>query len=55
MSEYTCELCHETFERTRSDEDALAESRKLFGEVEMSELAIVCDDCFKKLEPMWLR
>ena len=53
MDSYTCELCHETFEKGWTDEEANAEAQELFGTPQASEhpkdMAIVCDDCFHKL------
>jgi rubredoxin len=46
---YVCEMCGEEFEKGRSDEDAMRESKKQFGQVPESKLAIICDPCFKKL------
>lgn len=46
-SSYTCGLCHETFDKEWSDEEALAEAGELFpGE---SDMAVVCDDCWHKM------
>jgi hypothetical protein len=47
---YECAVCHGTFTRTRSDEEALAERRATwtepFGD---DECAFVCEDCFQRL------
>ena len=54
MSEsYRCGKCGETYEREWSDEEAMNESTELFGDLPASDLAIVCDDCFKAMSPMW--
>ena len=48
--DYTCSMCHGTFEMGWDDEDAHAEAKELFGrDGHASEMAIVCDDCFNKL------
>lgn len=47
--EYTCDMCKETFGKGRSDEEAIAEHTELFGTEDISDCAIVCDDCFNKL------
>ena len=53
MDSYMCELCHETFEKGWTDEEANAEAQELFSIPQASEqpkdMAIVCDDCFCKL------
>jgi hypothetical protein len=50
--QYTCELCGETYDRGRSDEEALSETAAVFGPDSLDEpLAIVCDDCWNKIHP----
>ena len=47
--EYTCELCGQTFEKARSDEEALEETRQLIAPVpegEDASLAVVCHGCW---------
>jgi hypothetical protein len=44
---YRCANCNGIFEKTTSDEEALAEARELFGDLPQSQLSVVCDDCFK--------
>jgi hypothetical protein len=46
-NEYTCAICKETFVNGWTVEEALAESKALFGDIPVSELSNVCDDCFK--------
>ncbi len=45
--EFTCSLCHKTYEKERSDEEAMEEAIDHFGEESMKDAAVVCDDCFK--------
>jgi len=40
--EFTCANCGRTFEKGRSDEEALAEATARFGDDE-KDLAVVCD------------
>lgn len=47
--EYTCGMCKETFGKGWSDEEAIAEHTNLFGTKDITDCAIVCDDCFNKL------
>lgn len=50
MREFTCEACGGTFTSELTDEQAMAESRKIFGEhIEKDKCAIICDDCYKKM------
>jgi|HubBroStandDraft_6_1064221.scaffolds.fasta_scaffold00134_64 hypothetical protein len=50
--DYICAMCGGTFEKSRSDEEALAEMKENFGDVPATEpLDIVCDDCFQKIDP----
>jgi DNA-directed RNA polymerase subunit RPC12/RpoP len=46
---YTCDECGGTFKRDWSDEEALEESRILFGDIPEEERAIVCDMCYKRI------
>ncbi len=48
---YTCARCHRTFETGWSDEEAMAECKANFGEMRKEELAIICDDCYKRIDP----
>jgi hypothetical protein len=47
--EYTCASCHKTFISERTEEDAIAEKERLFGDVPLSQCDVVCSDCFKKM------
>jgi DNA-directed RNA polymerase subunit RPC12/RpoP len=49
MEDYKCSVCGGTFEKMRSDDEALQETKELFGDFPMEELAIVCDVCFKAM------
>jgi hypothetical protein len=44
---YECTLCHETFVKTISDEEAMAEMEALW--VETSDPKVICDDCFQRV------
>jgi transposase-like protein len=46
-SDYTCYVCKETFSRIRTDEEALDEGLYKWPECEVSDMEIVCDDCYK--------
>ena len=48
-NEYTCDDCSETFEKTRTDEEALKELEDNFGVIPKDQRAIVCDDCYNKI------
>ena len=50
---YTCERCGGAFEKTRSDEEAIAEARSLWkpgtdADIDREEQAIICDPCFRE-------
>ncbi len=48
--EYECALCHGTFEKDWTDEEALAEYEATFTEEERQDVReVVCDDCYKKI------
>ena len=46
---YTCDECHETFETTWTDEEALAEAKENFPTLAPRARALVCDECYKKM------
>lgn len=46
MSKYTCEICEESYERERSDEECLKEVAEIMPETIHDEMAIICDDCW---------
>jgi hypothetical protein len=49
FGQFKCAVCGGTFEKTRSDDEAMVETNSVFSPSERAEgLAIVCDDCFKK-------
>lgn len=48
-SYYQCAECNGSFERGWSEEEAMAESKSLFGEIPKKEQVVVCDNCFKSL------
>jgi hypothetical protein len=51
---FCCSVCGESFLSGRSNEEALAESRALWGEVEPTGLQIACDECFhSRTIPEW--
>jgi hypothetical protein len=44
---FICGRCKKAFECGRSDEEALSEMRKEFGDLSPGERACVCEDCYK--------
>ncbi len=42
--QYECSVCHGTFTKTWSDEEAMAEMAEMWAETDDPQ--IVCDDCF---------
>ena len=51
---FCCSVCGKFFLLGRSNEEALAESRALWGEVEPTSLQIACDECFhSRTIPEW--
>ena len=46
---YRCEECGGQFESSRSPEEAVRESKKIFGEIPEPMQAVVCDPCFKAI------
>lgn len=45
---FTCWKCREIFDAEWSDEEALAESKFLWGDLPKEEMSPLCDDCFKE-------
>ena len=48
-SQFKCARCGGIFDKEVTDEEALDESRTIFGSVPIKNLAVVCDDCFNKV------
>lgn len=51
---YTCAMCHNTYEKDWSDEEALKEAENIFGKPVKDwkcSAEIICDDCFNKVHP----
>lgn len=49
QDEFRCELCKGTYEKAWSDEEAKKEAKDLWSkDPERVDMAIVCDDCYKK-------
>lgn len=46
---FTCDMCHGTFEFEWSDEEAQAELKEMFPDLEPSQCSVVCDDCYQRL------
>lgn len=46
---YVCDECGETYEAGWSDEEAIAEMKKEFGDIPKEDRAIVCDHCYNQL------
>lgn len=47
--DYRCDRCGKTFGKGWTDEEAMDESRRLFGPVPTEDLAVVCGDCFREI------
>ena len=48
---FICACCHDTFEKIRTDEEAMNETIQTFGEAEIvgQDLSVVCDDCYHRM------
>lgn len=48
---FKCEMCKNTFDKLLTDEEAKEQFKQEFSEFkfEETELALICDDCFKKM------
>lgn len=43
---FTCAECKETFEKDRTDEEAMTESHQEFGYNPPENLVVICHDCY---------
>ncbi len=48
---FICEMCGQRFEKGRPDKEAMAETKEIYGRLLDTELAVVCDDCYRKIDP----
>jgi len=51
MKTYTCAMCGH-IDTCRPEEEALAELKEEFGDVNPDDCDIVCDDCWEKVRPI---
>lgn len=49
MRKFTCDCCKNKFICERTEKETLEEKNRLFGDMPLSEMVRVCDDCFKKI------
>lgn len=49
VGEYQCGACKGVFPKVWSDEEAMAESHAIFGEMPPEDTAIVCDVCYREM------
>lgn len=50
-NDFKCVMCHKTFTSIISDEEALKESKEMWGANKRKDLVAVCDSCFQKIKP----
>lgn len=48
-NEFTCSVCGNTYEKGRSDEEAVEELSTHFPGFEVEDCDVVCDNCFKQM------
>lgn len=46
---FICAHCKEEFEFDWSEEEAIEEKNKNFGDIDIKNCSIVCDDCYEKI------
>ncbi len=51
-NEFRCGHCSNIYEKDWTDEEAIKESNEMFGDCNKNDLAIICDNCYKKLFPV---
>lgn len=47
-TEFKCEACGKIYEKGRSDEEVIEETKRLWDKSLLENTSIICDDCFKK-------
>jgi len=50
-NKYTCAMCHNTYTKEITDEEAMQETQQDFPGTKQEECAAVCDDCWQKIKP----
>ena len=45
---FTCSACGNTYPKGRDDEEALADSKLIWGNIPEDSLCMICDDCFQR-------
>lgn len=50
-NEYKCAMCGGVFEKGWTDEEAMKESKEIWGEIPEEDLVVICDDCFNRRTP----
>lgn len=50
MNDFTCEKCHQTFNKGWTEEEAEKEFSSAPWNVEGDDRALICDDCFKEFQ-----
>jgi hypothetical protein len=48
---YTCGNCRRTYRKIISDEEAAAKASEFFTPAELEATDVVCDDCWRLIEP----
>jgi DNA-directed RNA polymerase subunit RPC12/RpoP len=46
---YTCAACDGIFSFDWTEEEAMAEKEENWGDMPMTDMVIVCDDCYRKI------
>lgn len=46
--EYQCALCKGIFQSARSEQEAIAEKERDFGDLPMDRCVVVCDGCYRE-------
>lgn len=46
---YTCQHCHQTYQKSWTDQDVIKEYQHRFPEHMHTGKCVVCDDCYKEI------
>jgi hypothetical protein len=53
LGSYECQVCHETYGKTRGDDEALAEMLEEHPWADPKDVGLTCDDCYNEVKGWW--
>lgn len=49
MNKFICECCKKSFDSLWTEKECLIEKKEIFGDMPLSNMAKVCDDCYQAI------